>query len=273
MHIRNVSCVYFSPTGTTRKIVENIAEGLQAEQINWIDFTKRSQRNENTFGDEVVIIGAPVYYGRLPQEVTSCLSLFKGRKTPVIVVVVYGNRDYEDALKEMYDISVKQGFIPVAGGAFIGEHSYSSSIYPIAQGRPDTDDVTKAREFGRIVRDKILSEESLEKLFLNNVPGNFPYVEHKSLLQLKEDRKTDQYTPETDVYTCILCGKCVEVCPTGAIPEGEPTMTDRWQCILCQACVKNCPTGARQMKNEKHVSNARWLHDMCQIRREPEWYI
>lgn len=273
MHIKNVSCVYFSPTGTTRTIVENIAEGLQAERINVMDCTKRSLRKETVFGDEVVIIGAPVYYGRLPEDFTACLNSFTGRKTPVIVVVVYGNRAYDDALKELYDIAVKQGFIPVAGGAFIGEHSYSSSIYPIAQGRPDIDDEAKAREFGRIVKDKILSEESLEKLVINNVPGNFPYVELKSLLQLKEDRKTDQYTPETDVYTCILCGKCAEVCPTGAVPEEEPTKTDRWQCILCQACVKNCPTGARQMKNEKHVSKAKWLHDMCQTRREPEWYI
>ena len=65
------------------------------------------------------------------------IRMFKGNATPVIPVVVYGNRDYEDALKELSDALSAQGFVPVSAGAFIGEHSYSRKDMPIAAGRPD----------------------------------------------------------------------------------------------------------------------------------------
>ena len=48
-----------------------------------------------------------------------------GQDSPAVAVVVYGNRDYDDALLELRDWCVAHGFVPVAGAAFIGEHSYS----------------------------------------------------------------------------------------------------------------------------------------------------
>lgn len=273
MDIQTISCVYFSPTGTTRAIVENIASGIQAEQIDIMDFTKRSQRSRYAFDNEIVILGAPVYYGRVPEEVTDFLIKLTANQTPVVLVVVYGNRAYDDALKELYDIAKARGFIPIAGGAFIGEHSYSSSAYPIAQGRPDSIDLKKARAFGNEVSKKILRLDSVEKATLAVVPGNFPYIEPKTLNLIKEARKIVSYAPETDTNLCIKCGKCNEVCPTGAVPPNEPIKTDKWQCIICHACIKSCPSGARQMKNESFDAKIKWLYDICQSRKEPEWYL
>ena len=56
-------------------------------------------------------------------------------------MVVYGNRDYEDALLELSDRAKDWGLTPVAAGAFIGEHSYSRPSLPVAEGRPDEDDL------------------------------------------------------------------------------------------------------------------------------------
>jgi ferredoxin len=271
--INTVSCVFFSPTGTTRATVENIAAGMRAGQPEMVDFTKRSQRKRHTFGNEIVIFGTPVYYGRVPEEVVGCLAEFTAKQTPAVLVVVYGNRAVDDALKELYDIAVKQGFVPIAGGVFIGEHSYSTSIHPIAQGRPDESDLLKARTFGEEVRRKLLHLESLEKAKVITVPGNFPYVEPKTLLLIKEARKTASYAPETEMNLCTRCGKCVEICPTGAISLEEPYATDKWQCIICHACVKICTPGARHMKNESFDAKIKWLYDICQSRKEPEWYL
>jgi ferredoxin/flavodoxin len=271
--IQSITCVYFSPTGTTKVIVENIAKGMQAKRIESVDFTKRSQRNKHVFGNEIVILGVPVYYGRVPEEVTARLAAFTAKQTPVVLVVVYGNRAFDDALKELYDIAAARGFVPVAAAAFIGEHSYSSSAYPIAQGRPDESDLEKARAFGGIIREKLLQLESPEKANIITVPGNFPYVEMKTLNLIKEARKTTSFAPETDTNLCTCCGKCAEVCPTGAISPEEPYTTDKWQCIICHACLKICTAGARQMKNESFDAKVKWLYDMCQPRKEPEWYL
>ncbi|SHJ61949.1 hypothetical protein SAMN02745216_01985 [Desulfatibacillum alkenivorans DSM 16219] len=67
-------------------------------------------------------------------------------------MVTYGNREYQDALLELHDIAAEQGFIPVAGGAFVAEHSYSLPSRPIAHGRPDANDIAAAKDFGAQIK-------------------------------------------------------------------------------------------------------------------------
>ena len=42
--------------------------------------------------------------------------------------------------KVLKDLAVEAGFKPIAGGAFIGEHSFADSKFPIAHRRPDQKD-------------------------------------------------------------------------------------------------------------------------------------
>lgn len=56
--------------------------------------------------------------------------------------------------------------------------------------------------------------------------------------------------PEITFVTnnCIGCGKCLEVCPAGAIRQaetaGEDIIIDRERCTLCGQCAKHCYAGA-----------------------------
>jgi len=88
---------------------------------------------------DLAIIGVPVYAGRVPEIAAHRLKEIKGAGTPAVVVAVYGNREFEDALVEMRDIAIAQGFEVVAAGAFIAEHSFSTDELPIAAGRPDSE--------------------------------------------------------------------------------------------------------------------------------------
>ncbi|MGB3210412.1 MAG: flavodoxin domain-containing protein [Desulforhopalus sp.] len=213
MEIQSVSCVCFSPTGTSRTIVTTIAQGMQVEKIGMIDCTNRFQREGKSlaFNDEVVILATPVYYGRIPEEVVPFLKTIIANNTPVVLVVVYGNREYDDALLELHDISVAQGFIPVAGGAFVAEHSYSNPVRPIAHGRPDPVDIEKAKAFGFKIREKLAAIDSLNDIEVINFPGNIPYIEPKNLQLIKQVRATVSFTPETDPDKCTRCNLCVEI--------------------------------------------------------------
>ena len=57
-----------------------------------------------------MIIGMPVYAGRIPMVAVPRLSGLKGNGTPCILVATYGNRHYDDALVEMEDIAREHGF-------------------------------------------------------------------------------------------------------------------------------------------------------------------
>ncbi|WP_319410160.1 EFR1 family ferrodoxin [uncultured Desulfosarcina sp.] len=275
MEIKSVRCLCFSPTGTTKKIAESITQGIRPEFIEMIDITKRAQRNGPPLlgEDDIVILATPVYYGRVPEEILPYLTLLKATHTPVVLVAVYGNRAFEDALKELYDIAVEAEFIPVAGGAFVAEHSYSSKNYPIAQNRPDESDIRKAQEFGAAIRKKLQKVESSGHLTAITIPGQSPYIEPVNLNMIKEARSVVALTPETDTSKCTQCGQCAEVCPTGAISPDDVTQTDRWQCLICFACVKICPEEARQMNEPNFQSAIQALQQNCQDRKEPEIFF
>ena len=275
MKIRTVSCIFFSPTGTTKTITENIAHGIGAEHVDMTDITQQSEREKapEKFGNELVILATPVYYGRVPEVVCEYLSELQADQTPVVLVAVYGNRAYDDALKELHDIALASKFIPVAAGAFVAEHSYSTADSPIAHGRPDESDKQKAREFGMTVRKKLQGLDSTDKMPDFEIPGQVPYIEPENLKMIKQARSAIALTPETDPSVCTQCGQCAEICPADAISPDDATQTDRWKCLICFACVKNCPEGARQM-NEPHFQAAiQKLQEACQVRREPEVYL
>ena len=156
MLIKNVKSVYFSPTGNSKKVADAIAKGLQAS-VEYIDLTLPKARLQkfNEFNDELTIISSPVYVGRIPNEAALRIRKLVAKNTPAILVVTYGNRAYEDALIELSDISSEVGFKPIAGCAFIGEHSFSTPEKPIAGGRPDKEDLIEAELFGKRIKEKL----------------------------------------------------------------------------------------------------------------------
>lgn len=263
MKLSKINLVYFSPTNTTRLVSSAVAKGVGLP-VNHINITLPGSDSEyNLSQEDLVLFAAPVYSGRIPPTAVYRFNRFKGRETPAILLVVYGNRAYEDALLELKHLVQSQGFIPLAAGTFIGEHSFHSKKYSIAGGRPDKTDIYKAIEFGRNIRNKIFTYSLSDKGELS-VPGNEPY---RSRSRLRE-----RSSPETIEDLCILCGLCSDVCPTSAINVNRRVITNKDDCIRCCACVKECLTGARVMTSSM-LKIARWLHDNYRERKEPETFI
>lgn len=262
MEYKHIHIIYFSPTHTSAKIAYAIAEGLGGDVLLESDITYEAQAEEvEIHSDELAIVAAPVYGGRVAETAMERLRAFQARQAPVIPVVVYGNRDYEDALKELSDTLAEAGFIPVSAGAFIGEHSYSRKDMPIAAGRPDGIDLEVATNFGRAIRKKLELVDELSDLKPLEVKGNFPY---------KVKGPSKPQAPVTDEDLCTQCEYCLDVCPVSAISIADDRMfSDPMVCIKCCACVKECPEGARTFDTPYTAM----LHKNFSTRREPELFV
>ncbi len=263
MEVKQVKLIYFSPTGTTQKVLESIAKGIAVEDVEHINLTlpEGAQQTIPHFSDELVIIGAPVYGGRLPVDAVNRFKHLKASKTLAILIVVYGNREFEDALLELKNIAIELGFNPVAGGAFIGEHSYATKDVPIANGRPDGQDLQMAMEFGAKIKDKVTALQSPDVLKDFYISGRFPYVAGGA-------RPMD-VSPVTEEDTCTVCGTCASVCPTAAISINGSVATKIELCIRCCACIKNCPTDSRVMEDNKLEKMANLLSQYFRYPKEP----
>lgn len=262
MQYQNIHLIYFSPTHTSAKIAYAIAEGLEGETLTESDITYEALKMPMQVRyDELVIVSVPVYGGRVAETAMERIRMFQGKNTPVIPVVVYGNRDYEDALKELSDALVEQGFIPVSAGAFIGEHSYSRKEMPIAAGRPDADDLLKASQFGHDTLRKLEDCFRLSDMPALEVKGNVPY---------KVKGPSTPQAPVTNEELCTQCEYCVDTCPVAAISIVDDRMfSNPTLCIKCCACVKECPEGARTFDTPYTAM----LHKNFSARREPELFF
>jgi ferredoxin len=266
MEVKQLKLIYFSATGTTQKVLESIAKGINVEDVELINLTlpEGAKQTRPSFSGELVIIGAPVYGGRLPVDAINRLKQLKASKTFAVLIVVYGNRDFEDALLELKNLAIELGFTPVAGGAFIGEHSFASKDIPIANGRPDSLDVQKAMDFGARIKEKVTTLQSPDAQMELDVPGKFPYE--------AAGARSMAVSPVTKEDTCTMCGTCASVCPTAAISITGSVTTKIELCIRCCACIKNCPTGSRVMEDSMWKNIANWLNENCSTRREPIFF-
>lgn len=228
MDIKKVSACYFSPNGTTQTVAQTIARQLSAQAVMYDLLRCPPQAEIKLTEDEVFLAAMPVYAGRIPALCRDMLGKIKGNNTPAVAVVVYGNRDYDDALLELSDLLDANGFSVVAAGAFIAQHS----IFPkCAANRPDEKDWEIMAAFAKKCS-SLLTEFPFDRSL--DVKGN-PQYKTPGSVPLKPSAGK----------RCTGCKACANICPTKSIPSKDPRVTNRDTCISCGACIHCCPVHAR----------------------------
>ena len=264
MSEKKIWAMYFSPTGTTEKIVKCVADVLAVDnKCEVFDFTLPQARAEGkTFTEQdAVVFGVPVYAGRVPNVLLKYLGAVQGGGALAVPVVLYGNRNYDDALIELRNILESNGFHTVAAAAFIGEHSFSKIL---AAGRPDDKDMEIARNFA--------SKIVLEDRGMIQVNGEDPIRGYYQPRDRKgtfiDIRKVKPLTADT----CTDCKLCAEVCPMGSI-SFDNVREFTGICIKCGSCIKKCPEGAKYYEDEGYLYHKTELEEGYTRRAEPELFL
>ncbi|MDO4545147.1 MAG: 4Fe-4S binding protein, partial [Bacillota bacterium] len=262
---KKIRAMYFSGTNTTAKVTTDVAyrmwqnmdktehkigvSGATDDKINYVkaenvNFTPLAAREKRYVFDEndILVFGTPVIAGRVPNVLLKFLDTLEGGGAMAVPVVLYGNRNFDDALMELRNILEAKGFHTVAAAAFIGEHSFSKTL---AAGRPDIEDMNVAAKFADRVSEKILSiikdndgdNEKIRQALMAAGPIKVDGQEPLRPYYQPQDRKGNpinilKVKPKVDREKCTGCGMCVDACPMGSIKAEAPGHVDGI-CIKC----------------------------------------
>ena len=324
MKTTSIYTLFFSPTGTSRKIAAAVAQGMTETEgtateesaghnadaaqapssgqvpgagsaaaaapepaagnrgetksmhgeptVTAIDLTHPAGYPAPLPGEAVAIFAVPVYGGHVAPAALERLREIRGEGTPAVVLAVYGNRSFGTAVAELASFVAGRGFVPVAAGAFVGEHSYSTPETPIAQGRPDARDLAAARAFGAQVREKLAKTEPS--------PGKNPETASDTAATTRATQ-----TGSMDAAKAPATGALVPIDPTKLREPRTPLLPklrfirfvlgyrrrqkrhpvvllpegDAARCTQCGRCVALCPTQAIARGDELHTDPARCI--------------
>ena len=248
--------IIFSPTGGTQKCADIFAAAFEqeVELIDLSDYSYDFTLSDIT-EDDICIIAAPAFGGRIPETAATRLKLVKGNGAKAILIAVYGNREFEDCLVELQDIVSENGFVPIAGVGAIAEHSL---IRKFGAGRPDANDIEELSTFA----DKIIEKINSGKTNAPTLPGNRPYkvFSGSSVRPLTSD-------------SCVKCKLCAWQCPVEAITEDAPHLTDNDKCISCMRCISVCPNAARYLAPETIDAVTQRLSAVASERKSNKLYL
>ena len=272
MQIKKVQAVWFSATGTTEKVVNTLAKdiadklGVPCESHSFNSPASRKQEL-NFSAEELVVLGVPVYAGRVPNLILPYVQgSIKAEGALAVPVVLYGNRNFDDGLMELRNVMRDNGFLPIAAGAFVGEHSFSTTL---GAGRPDADDMALCAKLAELAVERVNAGVT-ELVAVEGCDPIRPYYTPRdrngtpiNILKVK---------PKTDPDKCINCGLCARICTMGSIDPADVSSVTGI-CIKCCACVKKCPSQARYYDDPGYIYHKEELEELYERRAEPEWFL
>ena len=251
--------IYFSAKGTTQKCADYISGIIDHETVSQNLLNIIAPNHLELQANDVLLLSMPVYGGYIPHHCIDMVKQIKGKNTPAIILAVFGNRHFDNALIQMQDLVEANGFKVVAAGAFLAEHS----IFPsVATGRPNAEDYGFMKEFAEKCR-AILSSDSWHDKNLT-VPGLKDYDPSAF--------KGVPFHPDGD-NSCTNCQKCVNICPMQAISSSDPKETDDKKCISCGACISACPVKARDYHSLAYKAVKVAFELKCKEKKYPFTYF
>ncbi|MHA1724028.1 MAG: EFR1 family ferrodoxin [Promethearchaeota archaeon] len=243
-----IALIYFSATGNTRTIADQIKQQLTLAKIkiDTIDITTPDVREGllNSLDHDKIIFGFPIYYRRAPEIIRTWLKKLKKKERKCAVYFTYGGVTTTGvALQDIVSILNERGFNLLAAAEFLGSHTFNLAGWNLMNDRPNEEDKTVARTF---------AQEILKKFTNKNVKPIYfkPLSRYENKNFDEKARSTKKIIPLPYIIpkACVYCGNCEKSCPNRAIVM-QKSKINKMKCIRCLRCLIICPENAIKIKN------------------------
>ena len=240
--------LYFSPTKTTKRVLEAISSGMGLEFGSDIDLTRPNKRMKwkgNAEG-ELILVGSPIWGQAIPPLYLRELEKLEGTGKLAVAVGVYGNVKTKQFLEQLCGLLREKGFQLVAAAYFVAEHSFVGEQLKLGKNRPNAQDLEIAKEFGKKIAEKI--NNAPDKQTQKEEWKKFGKIEVESVKPVVKTtpRPLKIYPSSADQSKCTKCQDCMNACPVDCI-DPETLASDLAKCVQCMACVRFCPEGAKKV--------------------------
>lgn len=236
-----VAIFYFSATGVTHQIAQEIQNNLQIQDsndpiiVNMFNILYPSvQAKSVIFSDyDVCFFGFPVYAGRLPRIAEEWFLKQKGESCPCAMFFTYGGRLLENANQVTYHLLTRANFRPILSAEFLGRHSFNvAKGWKLCEDRPNAEDFHIAREFSQKAIELIRNPEVHFQINMDDF--------HYTPAVLSTSTQRSAFHPSRFGEGCSMCRQCEIECPVNAMnaDTGEVHLAT---CLQCMHCVSICP--------------------------------
>jgi len=240
-----ISAIYFSGTGNTEFVVNEIGLGFKAKgcEFNAVSIEKFDSGGASLVKDaDFIIFGYPIYGSMAPRIIREFIAehhnLFAGKTVGVIITQLLFSGD-----GGAYFARVLRGFgIKVVDITHFNMPSNLSDadVFKIKNGAANRKQIETAKRKSARYAERIVSG-SFKRT------GDNLFSRCLGLEQRVPFRAGEKYLSKSlkiDSNLCNLCGKCVSRCPMkNLFIEGDILQQNK-NCTLCYRCVNLCPQKA-----------------------------
>ncbi|KPI52235.1 iron-sulfur protein [Clostridioides difficile] len=232
--------IYFSGTGNSKYCVEKFLQEYDTTANSYS--IEDSELLKYIHNHEDIVLGYSVQYSNVPKILKDFIinnsSLWNGKRIFIIATMALFSGDGSGVLSRIFK---KYGATTVGGlhikmpdsiaDEKVLKHSLDYNRNLVIKAENKIKKASKDLKYGIPPKDGLG--------FLCHIVGLFGQ-------RLYFISKMNRYTEKLKINDdkCIICGKCIDLCPMNNLVIKNEMVVSNSQCTMCYRCVNNCPKQA-----------------------------